>query len=40
MVATVMASFTLEAFGTEALRGLDSSRFDVRMSEYRRMLGL
>ena len=40
MVATVMASFTLEAFGTEALRGLDPSRFELRMSEYRRMLGL
>ena len=40
MVATVMASFTLEAFGTEALRGLDPSRFEIRMSEYRRMLGL
>ena len=40
MMATVMASFTLEAFGTTALRGLDGSSFDQRMADYRSMLGL
>ena len=40
MMATVMASFTLEAFGTTALRSLDGSSFDQRMADYRSMLGL
>lgn len=40
MMATVMASFTLEAFGTTALRSLDGSSFDQRMANYRSMLGL
>ena len=40
MMATVMASFTLEAFGTTALRSLDGSSFDQRMADYRYMLGL
>ena len=40
MVATVMASFTLEAFGTKALRGLDGSLFDQRLGAYRSMLGV
>ena len=40
MVATVMASFTLEAFGTEALRNLDQARFEQRLDSYRSMLGI
>ena len=40
MVATVMASFTLEAFGTKALTGLDSERFEARLNDYKTMLGL
>lgn len=40
MVATVMASFTLEAFGTKALTGLDSKRFEARLNDYKTMLGL
>ncbi|MEC8764628.1 MAG: PfkB family carbohydrate kinase [Candidatus Thermoplasmatota archaeon] len=40
MMATVMASFTLEAFGTTALRSLEGSSFDQRMADYRSMLGL
>lgn len=40
MMATVMASFTLEAFGTTALRSLDGSSFDQRMANYQSMLGL
>ena len=40
MMATVMASFTLEAFGTTALRGLEGPSFDQRMADYRSMLGL
>ena len=40
MMATVMASFTLEAFGTTALRSLDGLSFDQRMADYRSMLGL
>ena len=40
MVATVMASFTLEAFGTEALRNLEEDRFERRLASYRRMLGI
>ena len=40
MVATVMASFTLEAFGTKALTGLDSERFNARLNDYRAMLGV
>jgi sugar/nucleoside kinase (ribokinase family) len=40
MVATVMASFTLEAFGTEALRSLEPDRFNQRLASYRGMLGL
>ena len=39
MMATVMASFTLEAFGTGALRELDASSFDQRLAGYRSMLG-
>jgi len=39
MVATVMASFTLEAFGTEALRRLEADRFNQRLASYRSMLG-
>ena len=39
MVATVMASFTLEAFGTEALRSLEPDRFNQRLASYRSMLG-
>ena len=40
MMATVMASFTLEAFGTTALRSLEDSAFDQRLASYRSMLGL
>ena len=40
MMATVMASFTLEAFGTTALRSLEGISFDQRMANYRSMLGL
>lgn len=40
MVATVMASFTLEAFGTDALRALTIEEFDNRYLGYRAMLGL
>tara|TARA_B100000900_G_scaffold359461_1_gene330964 strand:- start:7678 stop:8601 length:924 start_codon:yes stop_codon:yes gene_type:complete len=40
MVATVMASFTLEAFGTEALRNLEQGRFEQRLNSYRSMLGI
>ncbi len=40
MMATVMASFTLEAFGTTSLRSLEGSSFDQRMADYRSMLGL
>ena len=40
MMATVMASFTLEAFGTTALRSLDGISFDQRMANYQSMLGL
>ncbi len=40
MVATVMASFTLEAFGTKALIGLDQERFAARLHDYRAMLGV
>jgi len=36
----VMASFTLEAFGTEALRSLEPDRFNQRLASYRGMLGL
>ena len=39
MMATVMASFTLEAFGTSALRSLEGSSFDQRLASYRAMLG-
>ncbi len=39
MKATVMASFTLEAFGTDALQSLDTGRYRSRMTTYRRMLG-
>jgi sugar/nucleoside kinase (ribokinase family) len=39
MMATVMASFTLEAFGTTALRGLEGDVFDQRLQTYKRMLG-
>jgi sugar/nucleoside kinase (ribokinase family) len=39
MMATVMASFTLEAFGTSALRTLEGSSFDQRLEAYRSMLG-
>ncbi|MGB1420089.1 MAG: PfkB family carbohydrate kinase, partial [Poseidonia sp.] len=39
MMATVMASFTLEAFGTTALRELKGDMFDQRLETYRRMLG-
>ena len=40
MMATVMASFTLEAFGTDALRELTTQDFDDRYLSYRKMLGL
>jgi sugar/nucleoside kinase (ribokinase family) len=40
MMATVMASFTLEAFGTDALRALEVEEFDSRYLGYRTMLGL
>ena len=40
MMATVMASFTLEAFGTDALRALKIQEFDNRYLGYRAMLGL
>ena len=40
MLATVMASFTLEAFGTTALRALEGPSFDQRVADYRSMLGL
>ena len=40
MMATVMASFTLEAFGTDALRALEVEEFDNRYLGYRTMLGL
>ncbi len=40
MMATVMASFTLEAFGTDALRALEVQEFDSRYAAYRAMLGL
>ena len=40
MMATVMASFTLEAFGTDALRRLKIQEFDNRYLGYRAMLGL
>ena len=39
MMATVMASFTLEAFGTTALRELSGPAFDHRLDAYRSMLG-
>ncbi len=39
MMATVMASFTLEAFGTTALRELSGPAFDHRLEAYRSMLG-
>ncbi len=39
IVATVMASFTLEAFGTEALCDLEHNRFNQRVDSYRAMLG-
>ena len=39
MMATVMASFTLEAFGTTALSELKGDMFDQRLETYRRMLG-
>ena len=38
MVATVSASFTLEAFGTDALRALDASAFSERYASYVSML--
>lgn len=40
MMANVTASFTLESFGTEALRNLDTTAFDERFMVYRSMLGL
>ena len=40
MLTTVMASFTLEAFGTTALRALEGPSFDQRVADYRSMLGL
>ena len=39
MTATVLASFTLEAFGTTALRELDGPSFEQRLEAYRSMLG-
>jgi len=40
MLATVTSSFTLESFGTAALRTLDVDVFDQRWRAYRTMLGL
>ena len=39
MCATVMASFTLEAFGTEALNGVDKGDYLQRLGDYKTMLG-
>ena len=39
MCATVMASFTLEAFGTEALNGVDQDGYSQRLGDYKAMLG-
>ena len=38
--ATVTASFTLGAFGTECLSTLDNDEYQGRVNDYRRMLGL
>ena len=40
MKATVMASFTLQAFGTAGLSGLTEATFVARLADYRSMLGL
>ena len=39
MCATVMASFTLEAFGTEALNSVDEGGYLQRLGDYKAMLG-
>ncbi len=39
MGATVMASFTLEAFGTEALTNVSESDYLQRLAKYKTMLG-
>ena len=39
MCATVMASFTLEAFGTEALNGVNEGGYLHRLGDYKTMLG-
>ncbi len=38
--ATVTASFTISAFGTDALIGLDRGEYHARLDTYRRMVGL
>ncbi|MFL2946606.1 MAG: PfkB family carbohydrate kinase [Candidatus Poseidoniales archaeon] len=38
--ATVTASFTISAFGTEAILGLDRGEYHARLDAYRRMVGL
>ncbi len=38
--ATVTASFTISAFGTDALIGLDRGEYHARLDAYRRMVGL
>ena len=38
--ATVTASFTISAFGTEGLVGLDRGEYHARLDAYRRMVGL
>ena len=38
--ATVTASFTISAFGTEGLIGLDRGEYHARLDAYRRMVGL
>ena len=39
MGATVMASFTLEAFGTGALTSVNEGDYLQRLAEYKAMLG-
>ena len=39
MGATVMASFTLEAFGTGALTSVNKGDYLGRLAEYKAMLG-
>lgn len=38
--ATVTASFTISAFGTDGLIGLDRGEYHARLDAYRRMVGL